>query len=371
MHLTHKPVFFALLLIGSFALKAQTEIFDIGGPKFLTIREDLPEDLTSQRSLVIISIPVKDESGYKVRGNWQELAVKSHKFLRQIGVDPIGYVYLDDLNAGPEVKNSFLNVMRTRKVSNLVLISKTGQLPNEEFSIMVTPFSEAEKGYLASGQNAWYQSHGELERVMIRLGRQVLRQEIERSNFLIPEYPEYLNDFAVVDGTRYENFPSRIQNYKLAVVAFQKLVPSGTMSEDAKAQVEYYNNKIDQKNALLVELMKNYPFQYELVNDSDNQQLYKDGFQYVMIPLQSTGKSIKRILNYPNSASETHQISTTYNYNGELEMKKIPADANLTKYYIKQTVVNDIHVGDVWDADTSWDTALNNFILNIRKAFNK
>ena len=371
MHLTYKFLFVIILIGFSLNSEAQTEIFDIGGPKFLNVLEELPEDLTSQRSLVIISIPVQEKGGFKVRGDWQKLAVKSHKFLRQIGVDPIGYVYLDDLNAGPEVKSSFLNLMRTRKVTNLVLVSQTGELPNEEFSIMVTPFSEAEKGYLASGQNAWYQKNPELERVMINLGRQVLRQEMERSNFLIPEVPEYLNDFAVVDGTRYENFPSRIQNYKIAVVSFQKLTPSGNMSADASAQIEYYNKKVDQKNALLVELLKKYPFQYELVNTSDNDKLYKDGFQYVLIPLQCTGRSIKSILKYPVIASETHQMSTVYKVTGESELRKMPVDANLTKYYIKQTVVNDIHVGEVWDADVSWDLALNNFILNIRKAFNK
>ena len=369
----HSPRIFLFLVfvISGLCARAQTKIFDIGGPKFLNVKNELPEDLTSQRSLVIISTPVQEKSGYQVRGDWQKLAVRSHKFLRQIGVDPIGYVYIDDLNAGPEVKFSFLNLMRTRKVTNLVLITKTGELPNEEFSIMVTPFSESENGYLSSGQDAWNQSHHELEQVMVNLGRQVLRQEIERSNFLIPEVPEYISDFAVIAGTRFENYPSRIQNYKIAVVAFQKLTPQGQLSADAQAEVNYFNNKVDQKNALLVEILKKYPFKYELVNIVDSEELYKQGFQYVMLPLQSTGRSIKRILNFSNSDSETHQMSTTYKMNGEVELKKIPANANLTKFYIKQTAVNDIHVGEVWDADVSWDLSLYNFVENINKAFIK
>ncbi len=371
MHLAQRTYLLIALLIGCFHLQAQTKLLDLGGPKFLNVLDELPEDLTSQRSLVIISIPVEKESGYNVRGDWQKLALKSHQFLRQIGVDPIGFVYQDDLNAGPEVKNSFLEVMRKRQVRNLVLITQSGSLVNQEFSVLVTPFSEAEKGYLSSGQNAWYQSHRQLEQIMINLGRQVLRQEMERSNFLIPEYPEFLSDLAVINGTRYENFPSRIQNYKIAVVAFQKLTPSASMAADARSQVDYYNQKIDQKNALLREILKKYPFKYELVNEMDHAKLYKDGFQYVLLPLQSTGESIKRILRYPAATPETHQMSTTYQVNGEVNMKKIPAKANLTKFYIKQTVVYDVYVGDVWDADTSWELALNNFVLNIRKAFKR
>ncbi|WP_421874309.1 hypothetical protein [Marinoscillum sp.] len=350
---------------------AQTEIFNIGGPKFLQLSEEVPADLTSQRALVVISVPTETQGGYDTRGNWRLLAQKSHKLLRQIGVDPVGYVYVDDLNAGPEVKNSFLELMRARRVKNILYVSRTGTLPNEEFMVMVTPFSEAENGYIASGQQAWKETHQELERVMIRLGRQVLRQQIERSNFLIPEGPEYLNDLAVFNGTRYENYPTRLQSLKLAVIAFQKIKPSSDMDEEALSRINYYNSKVDQKNALLKEILKNYPYKYELVDVTDEDELYREGFQYALMPLQSTGRSIKRILNYQNTSNETHQMSTTYKVNGEVILKKIPADANVTKYYIKQTIIKDIHVGDVWDADVSWDQALNNFVFNLRKAFKR
>lgn len=371
MNLFCRIVLLITFCIGVAPLHAQTEILDIGGPKFLSLTDQVPENLTSQRSLIIISVPEVEVGEFRLRGDWKTLALKSHTFFRQIGVDPIGYVYIDDLNAGPEVKNSFLSLIQSRKVKNIISVTQTGSLPNEEFSILITPFSNNEENYISSGQQAWKETHQELERVMVRLGRQILRQQIERSNFLIPEGPEYLSDLAVFNGTRYENYPSRLQSLKLAVVAFQKLEPTQDMEEDVLDQLNYYNNKVDQKNALLLEIMKNYPFKYDLVEVSDADALYKAGYQYALMPLQSTGSAIKRILNYPITPNETHQMSTAYKVNDEVSLKKIPSKANVIKYYIKQTIVKDVHVGDVWDADGSWDQALNNFVFNLRKAFKR
>ena len=371
MKLFCRSVLFLTIYFGASSLNAQTEILDIGGPKFLNLTDQVPENLTSQRSLIIVSVPEVEVGEFNLRGDWKTLALKSHKFFRQIGVDPIGYVYLDDLNAGPEVRNSFLSLIRSRRVKNIISVSQTGSLPNEEYSIVVTPYSDNEDSYINSGQQAWKESHQELERVMVRLGRQILRQQIERSNFLIPEGPEYLSDLAVFNGTRYENYPSRLQSLKLAVVAFQKLEPTEDMTEDVVAQINYYNSKVDKKNALLMEIMKNYPFKYDLVQVSDADELYRAGYQYALMPLRSTGSAIKRILNYQSTPNETHQMSTTYKVNGEVTLKKIPAVANVTKYYIKQTIVKDVHVGDVWDAESSWDQALYNFVFNLRKSFKR
>ncbi|MEQ9302292.1 MAG: hypothetical protein RJQ14_00140, partial [Marinoscillum sp.] len=84
----------------------------------------------------------------------------------------------------------------------------------------------------------------------------------------------------------------------------------------------------------------------------------------------SIGKSIKRILNYQGLKTETHYVSSTFDAVGKSTLERISVDANVTKYYIKQTIVKDVHTGE-WDADATWELALRNFVLNLRKAFNK
>ncbi|MEQ8470275.1 MAG: hypothetical protein RIC35_03780 [Marinoscillum sp.] len=355
------------LLICSLA-SAQNEIVNLSGPKFLSLSSQLPEDLTRERVIVVISVPSKQSGRFEIRGNWKDLAQKSHKFFRQIGVDPVGYIYQDDINAGPEVKSAYLELLSSRQVKNIVMVEQSGSATEVNYTLTVTPF--APEGFVTNGQLGWRDTHEELERVMIRLGRQVLRQELTRSNLLIPEFPEYLNDLVVFKGNRLENYPSRLASLKLAVVKFQEVKISSEMNQALIDQVNAYNLEVAEKNKRIVEIMSQYPFQYDLVDASDEDQLYKMGYQYALMPLSSTGRSIKRILNYQSLKTETHYVSSRFDAQGNGLLERIPVDANATKYYIKQTIVKDVHTGE-WDADATWDLAMHNFVYNLRKAFRR
>ncbi|MEQ9306596.1 MAG: hypothetical protein RJQ14_21965, partial [Marinoscillum sp.] len=141
---------------------AQKEIVNLSGPRFLSLDSELPENLTSERVVVIVSVPSTTSGKFEIRGDWKALAQKSHKFFRQIGIDPVGYIYLDDINAGPEVKSAYLSLLNQRQVKNIVIVSKSGSLPNEHFTITVTPFMSED--FVTNGQLGWKETHEELER---------------------------------------------------------------------------------------------------------------------------------------------------------------------------------------------------------------
>lgn len=143
------------------------------------------------------------------------------------------------------------------------------------------------------------------------------------------------------------------------------------MDQQLLDQISQYNTEVARKNERIKEIMKAYPFKYDLVQETDESKLYDSGYQYALMSVSSTGRSVKRILNYPSSKSETHYVSATISNEGETALKRIPVQANITKYYIKQTIVKDVHTGKVWDADAPWEEALRNYILNLRKAFKK
>lgn len=356
-----KKVIYILLLITSLQTLGQTEIINIGGTTAVRLTSTLPESLTSERCLVIISMPPVVKNGISTRDDWQKLTEKTHKIFRKIGIDAIAYVYLDDLNAGPEVNYAYLSSFQQRAVKNLILLEQQGTYPKEQYRMLVTSYEPA--SYIAAGQDAWQDKDAQLENLMYRLGKQVLRQGIERSNFLIPEKPDYMNSLSIFSGSRLENYPSRIKSNKLAVVAFQKVTvdPDALNVADLKA-IESYNKSIDLKNEELKAIFESYPYKFDVVEASNDEELFDMGYQYALLPMTSTAKSIRDLLEYKSQEGETF-YTTSYKNGDQSDQKNLPVNANVTKYYIKQTVVKDIHVGKVWDADTDWQTSLQNFLF--------
>ncbi|WP_221409583.1 hypothetical protein [Marinoscillum furvescens] len=357
-------VFLACFLFGMLSHAQQTDMLEVGSPKFVQLTDQLPENLTSERSIVIVSVPSVKQGRFEMRGDWKKLARTAHKTLRKIGVDPIAYLYKDDVNAGPEVQDAYKRLFDQRMVQNLIYLKQEGDEYTGTYHLTVTPFDKEE--YVKNGQQGWKESDQSLSTVMLRLGRQVLRQEIERSNFIIPEGPEFLGDLVAFSGTRLQNYPTRIQSLTLAVVPFEKIPVRDDVDPELNADINAYNQEVERKNARLEEILtKHYPYKWELVEETDSDALYEQGYQYALLRLSSTGRSVKNILNYPTSAAETHYMTHTYNLEHESDLVQIPVNASVTKYYIKQTALKDLHVGKVWDADATWEQALQNFLFNL------
>ena len=74
-------------------------------------------------------------------------------------------------------------------------------------------------------------------------------------------------------------------------------------------------------------------------------------------------------MNYQTIAKETAYISTVKGDSTNTILKTIPVDALVHKFYIRQTVTHEVYVGKDWDADNTWSKALENFILNLKRAF--
>lgn len=364
---TRVLMFCCLFFWGCYGSAQDAGLVNIGGPKYLIKTAQLPEEITSSRSAVVIEVP-DSEGVFSVRGDWKKLAKEVHRNFRKIGIDAVTYIHIDDLNAGPQVKSAYLGILSSRKVKNLIFIRQEGEVPDERYSLKVAPIHES--GEVLHGQLMWEEESPELDRLFLRLGRQVLRQETSRTNFLIPEKPEYLDDLSLFNGTRLENYPSRLKSLPVAIAAFQKISVDNVSHEKVREQIAAYNEQVDARNKELKEILALYPFKYELVDDVDDDALYQRGFQYVLMPVMSTGKAIKKVLNYQTTKSETDYMATVFDPEGKQKLIKVPVDANVCKYYIKQTIVKDIHTGDYWDPGNTWQEGLKNFILHLRLAFN-
>ena len=125
----------------------------------------------------------------------------------------------------------------------------------------------------------------------------------------------------------------------------------------------------EEENEQLIRILDAYPYEYELFDYRDDEDAFRQGYQYILQRMTSAGSSVKKLLNYQTIEEETDYISTVKGEVERTELKTIPVDARITKFYIRQTVTAEVHVGTEWDADTDWQSALANYLNNLRIAF--
>ena len=354
-----------LLVFGN--LSAQNiSLMDICGWRPVAISDQVPDDLTSSRSAVIISMENK-EVGDKTRPQWEKLAKKVHTDLRKMYIDPVCYVYGDDLNAGPEIRKAFVSEFQQRGIKNLILFEREYVGLDETYSIKIARFN-AQTDLTAENERVWAQIESPYDLITLRLGRQIIRQNIERTNFLIPEEPNLLKDLPVFTGVHLGSYPGLIRRANLAVVIPEKHKVFAGISASEQEIIRQENLMIDRKVQEIESMMALYPYKYQMVTYSDDETLYKQGFQFALLPVNSTGLTIKKMLNYKITGTETDYISMVPKDSAGISLKTIPVEEMVHKYYIKQTIAHDIYVGKEWDSDFTWESALRNFIVNLSRA---
>ncbi|MFY0601008.1 MAG: hypothetical protein JXR03_15135 [Cyclobacteriaceae bacterium] len=332
----------------------------------LGLISQVPDNLTSSRSAVVISIPETVSDGFIKRGDWKKMAKEAHRSFKKIGVDGVVYIYKDDLSAGPEVHNAYMEILDKREIENIVSLKVSGSGYDFNYELDIYPIN----GKVDLNKSFYHISSKSTNELMLILGRQVLRQETARTNFLIPDEPEFLDDLVLYDGIRYVNVPSRLKSLKLAVAMFDSLDIPDNLSELDKKQLISKNQQISMANQELKRIMSKYPFKYELINFKSVEECYKKGYQYVLMPIISSGQTIKQMLNYNSNSNETVYVTEVSKKGQKPVLKRIPSTGNMTKFYIKQTIAKDIHVGKYWDADVTWQKSLENFIDNLKFDFN-
>ncbi|MBV6639225.1 MAG: hypothetical protein KI791_00845 [Cyclobacteriaceae bacterium] len=349
------------------SLSAQNvSLMDLCGWRPVVISDQVPVDLTSSRSAVIISMEAMEQDN-KTRPNWEKLANKIHADLRKMYIDPVCYVHQDDLMAGPEIRRAFVTEFQQRGVKNLIFFEKKYVGLDETHNVKIVKFN-GQNDLTAENEKVWAQIESAYDLITLRLGRQIIRQNIKRTNFLIPEGPNILKDLPVFTGVHLGSYPGLIRRANLAVVIPEKYKIYAGLSANDQEILRQENLQIDRKISDIESIMTLYPYKYQLVNYGNDETLYKQGFQFALFPFQSTGVTIKNMLNYKISGNETDYISMVPKDSSGVSLKTIPVEQIVYKYYIKQTIAHDVYVGKEWDSDFTWESALRNFIINLGRA---
>jgi len=332
----------------------------------------VPNDLLSTKTVVVISID--DKSGSGIRGDWHTLSEESHFYISKLGIDPVTYYYVDDLISGYDVKRAITEEMVKRGIRNVLMLSKDNINGRDQYIAIITEFNQ-ESSFVSHGQNAWKSQTSDLEILFRNLARAIDNADLEKENFLILDSPEYFKGVRILTGRRSETFNTDLRIDRIAVPIFEEFpVPeeSGTTGAGMVTAIQQRNREYLQRNAQLEQVMSKYPYEFKLLPyQYDEQKLLTQGCQFILMSITSSGRNVRKLLGYELNDQVNELITMKKDDAGNFQVKAIPIDGLVTKYYVKHINSGEFFLGEQWDGDDNWLDALKNHLNLIIEKLDK
>jgi hypothetical protein len=288
----------------------------------------LPEKLLSSKSAVF----------YPVSVTTKELEMMQTSFQKS-GIDAVVYFENDLLTAGRDVAAALARALISREINNLILVQKNGN----GITLLIGEFNR-KANFFEAGQPLWSSQNTSLEELLRTLYKTTASGSIKKENFLINDFPEIGLSVNPFQGKRNEFYAVDLKVDPLAVPRFG-------------------NEEMDKQ---LEEIMKTYPFKYTLTDPNLSEaDLRKQGLLFVLRFVHARAKIAKGVMAYDMTKSESAVVSITFPEN-EPQLKNIPANTEVYKFYFKHIDSDNVFLGTKWDADTSWQQALINQIKGLK-----
>jgi hypothetical protein len=289
----------------------------------LNYTDVMPEGLLSKRSIVLYDESISEK----------ELE-ETQKAFQQTGIDAAAYIIIDHVLAGPDPLRAFTAYLTNRGVDFLIFFEK-----EKDYSLTFVSYNNS-RDLVDISAPAWKQTHNSLTE-MLRMTYRFAISNQKRQNLLINEYPETDMTLKYFVGRRNETFTSDVVSFKIAVVKWG----------DEKADAE------------LAQILKeHFPVKYELVDSKlEERDLGNRGFRTILRFVHTRGIVAKKILGYDLNQL-ANSLSTVYFVNGEADIKTIPSNQTVYKFYVKHIEYGNLFLGKGWDADITWQDALKNHL---------
>ena len=102
-------------------------------------------------------------------------------------------------------------------------------------------------------------------------------------------------------------------------------------------------------DSVLAQVMEPYPYEYDLVDPQiPEDELRQKGYQFILLNLHTQAANIRKMLGYQDQANA-------------------PSGKPVYKYYVKHIYTGDVYLGNTWDADPNWRTALINHLRSMKQ----
>ncbi len=289
-----------------------------------------PAELLSSRTAALFSSQYSQNELEEIQKGFQ-----------LIGVDVVSYVESGRALAGRDLMNAYSRYFVKRNIKFLIFMKKDKQ----EYQLYFVSFN-ATPHWTNPDPSAWLVHSYNLSGILQTIYRSVISTQ-KRQNFLVNDYPERSGPLSAISGKRDENLAPNIRVLKVAIPK------TGDAASDA--ELETY-------------VKENFQVKYELVEPAaEEADLLKRGFIYVLRFIHAPGSLAKEILGYDMNKAESAFMTASYP-GGTMQLKTIPSDNTIYKFYIKHIEDDIFYLGLKWDADATWQEALKNHIDGYRAA---
>lgn len=315
------------LLLQSNLIKAQTFETTLS---LLSYTSQPPEKLLASRTAVV----------YHDVFTEQELK-EIQKWFQQTGIDALAYFDSEYVFAGKDFIKSYSDYISSRAITFICLIEKANGSITFAFAK-----ASGKNGLIDSQQPAWKVEGNELVPLLRNIYQTALSSQ-KKQNFLVNDFPEREVAVRNFSGRRSESFSYEV---KIAKVAVPRM-------------------SVDADNRLLEEMIRQkLPVKVEFVDPSlEESELKQKGFVSILRYVHTRGGFAKELLGYDLSQISNAINSVTY-VNGQQQVKTLSSHEIIYKFYFKNLDTGYAYLGTQWDADTSWQTALNSHIEGLRNA---
>lgn len=289
---------------------------------------ELPPELLSSKTVVLHSYTFTDKQLESVQ-----------EYFQRAGIDAVSYYPTDVIMAGRDVATVFSDQFTRREVKNLAVLEQ----PDGNFKLTFLRFN-GKPSLIEPNQPGWSVSN----KLLLELLKSVVRSTttgLRRTNLLINNLPEDGSLENPIRGKRNEFYAA---DMKIDLVAIPKFG-----DEVADRELEAI-------------ITANFPFKFRMVEPGVSEKdLRKQGMLYIMCVVHTRAKVAQALLGYNTSKSETAVVSVTYP-EGQQQLRNIPANAPVFKVYFKHIDSGNVFLGNKWDADITWQSALLNQIRGMK-----
>ncbi len=298
-------------------------------PSNLQLTELAPTDILASRAVVLHDYSFKDNELDEIQ-----------KAFQQIGIDAVAYFETGVVLAGKDVTKAFAAYFVTRQIRYIIFFEKI----TAGYQFTVVLFDQKSAGLFDIAQPAWRESHERLSELLRKIFQDSWRNQ-KKQNYLINESPERDITVDPFKGNRQQFYAIDLKIDYLAVPKFG--------NETMDKELEQF-------------FQANYPFKYKITEaGADEQALRSEGLLYVLCFIHTRGKSAREILGYDMTKSESAYASITFP-SGQLQLKTIPSETEIYKFYFRHISNGSVFFGSKWDADITWQDALRNHVLGFK-----
>lgn len=294
----------------------------------LQFTETVPTDLLASRSVVLHDHTFKQNELGEIQ-----------KAFQKIGIDVVAYFETDVVLAGKDVTKSFSEYFTAREIKYLIFFEKS----NNGFHLIVPTFNQMQSLFDGS-LPAWSLQKEKLNELLLTVFQDSWRSQ-KKQNFLINESPETDITVNPFKGNRHEFYAIDLKVDNLAVPKF------GIEGMDKELE-DFFKS--------------NYPLRYKITDaGADEETLRRQGLSYVLCFVHTRGMAAREILGYDMTKAESAYASVTFP-SGQLQLKTIPAETTVYKFYFRHIGNGNVFFGTKWDADITWQDALRNHVLGFK-----